>query len=116
MSRHTSTERVRFSDASLALDLSGHAGTVAKTLGAMFGKDAFHNKFFVGIGLHFLVELNYSCPSLVQLAITARLGANPSNSQVIDLLLTNVVGQAPDIAARKTFTDLLDNGTFTAGG
>jgi hypothetical protein len=26
------------------------------------------------------------------------------------------VGQAPDAATRKSFTDLLDNGTFTVGG
>lgn len=109
-------ERVRFSDSSLALDLSDNAGQVAKTLGAVFGKDAVHNKSFVGIGLHFVDELNYSYPDLMQLAINARLGANATNAQVVDLLYTNVVGQAPDAATRKTFTDLLDNGTFTVGG
>jgi hypothetical protein len=40
----------------------------------------------------------------------------PSHSQVVDLLYTNVVGQAPDAATRKTFTDLLDNGSFTVSG
>jgi hypothetical protein len=109
-------ERVRFSDTSLALDLSGHAGTAAKTLGVVFGKDAVNNQSFVGIGLHFLDELNYSNSDLMQLAVNARLGANPSHAQVVDLLYTNVVGQAPDAATRKSFTDLLDNGTFTVGG
>jgi hypothetical protein len=52
----------------------------------------------------------------MELAINARLGANATNAQVVDLLYTKVVGQAPDAATRKTFTDLLDNGTFTVGG
>ena len=109
-------ERLVFKDQALALDLEGHAGMTAKTLGAVFGKDSVANKSFVGIGLHFVDELNYSYPSLMELAINARLGANASSAQVVDLLYTNVVGQAPDTTARKTFTDLLDNGTFTVGG
>lgn len=109
-------ERIVFSDQAIAYDLSGFAGMTAKTLGAVFGKDAVHNKSFVGIGLHLVDDLNFSYPSLMELAINARLGANASSAQVVDLLYTNVVGQAPDAATRKTFTDLLDNGTFTVGG
>ena len=109
-------ERIVFSDQAIAYDLSGPAGMTAKTLGAVFGKDAVNNKSFVGIGLHFVDDLNFSYPSLMELAINARLGANASSAQVVDLLYTNVVGQAPDTTARKTFTDLLDNGTFTVGG
>jgi len=109
-------ERVSFSDLNIAFDLSANAGMVAKTLGAVFGKDAVNNKSFVGIGLHFVDDLNFSYPSLMELAMNARLGANATNAQVVDLLYTNVVGQAPDAATRKTFTDLLDNGTFTVGG
>ena len=109
-------EKLNFLDLSVAWDLNGKSGQVAKTLGAVFGKDAVANKYFVGIGLHFVDALSYSYPSLMELAINARLGANPSHAQVVDLLYTNVVGQAPDAATRKTFTDLLDNGTFTVGG
>lgn len=109
-------ERISFADSSVALDLDANAGLVAKTIGAVFGKEDVTNKAFVGIGLHFVDELNYSYPSLMELAINARLGANPTHDQVVDLLYTNVVGQAPDAATRKTFTDLLDNGSFTLGG
>jgi hypothetical protein len=107
---------LKFKDLSVALDIDNHAGEVAKTLGAVFGKESVANKSFAGIGLHFVDDLNFSYPSLMELAINARLGANASSAQVVDLLYTNVVGQAPDAAARKTFTDLLDNGTFTLGG
>ncbi len=109
-------EKIKFLDLSVAWDLNGDAGEVAKTLGAVFGKDAVNNKSFAGIGLHFVDDLNFSYPSLMELAINARLGANATHAQVVDLLYTNVVGQAPDAATRKTFTDLLDNGTFTVGG
>ena len=49
----------------------------------------------------------------MQLAINTRLGPNATNAQVVDLLYTNVVGQAPDAATRKAFVDLLDNHTYT---
>lgn len=106
-------ERLKFQDASLALDLNANAGKVANVLGSVFGKSAIANKEYVGLGLHFVDDLNYSYADLMQLAISARLGANPTNSQVVDLLYTNVVGAAPDVATRKSFTDLLDNHTFT---
>lgn len=109
----THVERLIFSDLGLALDLDANAGLVAKTLGVVFGKTAVSNKEYAGIGLHFVDELNYGYSSLMQLAINARLGANPTHTQVVDLLYANVVGTAPDAATRKTFTDLLDNHTFT---
>jgi hypothetical protein len=109
-------ERIVFSDQAIAYDMSGFAGMTAKTLGAVFGKDEVNNKSFVGIGLHFLDELNFSYPSLIELAINARLGANATHAQVVDLLYTNVVRQAPDSVTRKSFTDLLDNGTLTVSG
>jgi serralysin len=108
-------ERFRFADQALALDLDANAGMTAKVLGAVFGRTAVANPNFVGIGLHYLDVVGLDYAGLMQLAINARLGANPSNNQVVDLLYTNVVGQAPDAATRKSFTDLLDNGTFTAG-
>lgn len=106
-------ERFMFSDTSLAVDLDGNAGTVAKILGAVFGKSSVANKEYVGIGLHFLDDLNYSFNDLMQLAINVRLGTDTTAAQVVDLLYTNVVGLAPDAATRKSFTDLLDNHTFT---
>jgi hypothetical protein len=106
-------ETLHFLDLSVAFDLSGKAGQVAKTLGAVFGKEALARKDYVGIGLHHADELQYSYPSLMQLAINARLGPKPSPDQVVDLLYTNVVGQPPDADTRKTFTDLLDKQTYT---
>lgn len=109
----TGIERLAFSNLHTALDLQGKAGWVAKTLGAVFGPAAVQNKDYAGIGLYYTDSRDYDQASLMQLAITARLGASPSPEQVVDLLYTNVVGQAPDAATRKSFTDLLDKGTHT---
>ena len=109
-------EKLRFDD--LAVDLrmgnADPASQVARILGAVFGKEAVNNTEFAGIGLYFRESLNYTYQSLMQLALTARLGANPSNVQVVDLLYTNVVGAAPDAVTRQSFVDLLDTGAYSA--
>jgi serralysin len=109
-------ERLKFQDQSLALDMEGNAGLTAKVLSAVFGKAALANKQYVGIGLYYLDDLSFSYSNLLQLAINASLGANPSHEQVVNLLYTNVIGQAPDTATRKVYTDLLDNQTYTVAG
>lgn len=106
-------ERICFADQALALDVTGDAGRVAKTLGAVFGQAAVANKQYVGIGLYFLDVLHYGYTDLMQLAIDARLGPNASHTQVVDLLYTNVVGRAPDVNTRQSFTDLLDGGIYS---
>lgn len=107
-------ERLRFADKSLALDTAGNAGTVAKILGAVFGKAEVGNAAYAGIGLHFLDALAYSYEQLMQLAIDARLGANPTHTAVVDLLYTNVVGRPPDAATRSFYVGLLDRKEHSA--
>ena len=114
--KFSNLERLIFADAACALDLDASAGQVAKTLGAVFGPTAVTNQQYAGIGLYFVDALHYSYADLMQLAIHARLGAQPSSAQVVDLLYTNVVGTAPDVATRKVFTDLLDSGTYSVAG
>ena len=107
-------ERLQFSDRQLALDLDGHAGQVARILGAVFGADAVKNAEYVGIGLHYS-DSGMSDQALVQLALDARLGAGASSTDVVNLLYTNVVGQAPSDADRAAYVALLDNGSQTPG-
>ena len=108
-----SIERVHFQDKSLAFDLSAAAGEVAKILGAVFGRSAVQNQAYAGIGLYYKDTLGYSYPALMQLAIDAQLGAGATNAAVVDLLYTNVVGQAPGKADHDTFVALLDSHTYT---
>ncbi len=106
-------ERIKFPDISLALDLIGSAGTTAKILGAVFGREAVSNKIYAGIGLS-LLDDGMSYEALMQLAIDVALGANATNhTAVVDLLYENVVGFEPSTADEAYFVELLDSGTYT---
>jgi hypothetical protein len=100
-------ERVKFTDSYLALDIDGNAGTTAKILGAVFGKDSVGNKAFVGIGLSFL-DAGWTYDRLGGLALDAA-GAQ-TNDQIVTLLWTNVIGSKPSIADKAPFIALLENG------
>jgi len=106
-------ERLAFADHKLALDLAGHAGIVAKILGAVFDSPTLSTqdyRSYAGIGLGLMDSGQHSYASLMQLALDARLGPGASHGAVVDLLYTNVVGQAPDAATRASFVALLDGG------
>jgi Ca2+-binding RTX toxin-like protein len=107
-------ERLQFADTKVALDLGGNAGEVAKILGAVFGADSVANENFVGIGLG-VADTNMTYLALMDLALNYRLGAGASNTSVVELLYTNVVGAPPDTATRDNFVALLDNQTYTQG-
>ncbi|PVE05063.1 hypothetical protein B472_16445 [Limnohabitans sp. Rim28] len=111
--RLQSVERLVFEDRAIALDLNGPAGTLAQTLGAVFGPASVNNLDFVGIGLHFLDDFGYSAHDLMQLALEARLGNKPSHDQVVNLLYTQLMGLAPSAEVRQGFVSLLDSGTHT---
>jgi hypothetical protein len=103
----TSIERLVFSDKSIALDLSASAGTTAKILGAVFGKESLINKNYVGIGLNFL-DAGWSYDNLAALALDAA-GAK-TNDQIVSLLWTNVIGTKPTAADKQPYIALLENG------
>ena len=105
-------ERLSFSDGHLALDLGGAAGTVAKVIGAVFGADCVHNAQYVGIGLH-LLDAGMTGQDLVGMALDCRLGADPSNDAVVDLLYSNLFGSAPAAAQKDAFVALLDLGALS---
>jgi uncharacterized delta-60 repeat protein len=108
----TDIERLKFSDVSVALDLTGNAGTTAKVLGIVFGAAAVKNKVFVGIGVD-LLDKGMTYESLMQGAIEVALGAGASNAAVINLLYTNAAGAPPSAQELTEFVSLLDNGTYT---
>ena len=109
--RLSNVERIKFSDKSLAIDLNGNAGTTAKILGAVFGKEAVSNKNYVGIGLHFL-DAGWTYDNLAGLALDAA-GAK-TNDQIVNLLWTNVIRTKPTAADKQPFIALLENGMSAA--
>lgn len=108
-------EKLRFDDRAVDLRMAEGqpANLVARILGAVFGKSAATNAEYAGIGLYFIDGLAYNSQALMQLALNARLGASPSHTQVVDLLYTNVVGQAPSAQARAEYVDMLDSGSLS---
>jgi serralysin len=107
----TNIERLKFKDKFIAIDLDGNAGTTAKILGAVFGKESVSNKSYVGIGLNFL-DTGWTYDNLAGLALDAA-GAK-TNDQIVSLLWTNVIGTKPTAADKQPFIALLENG-MTAG-
>jgi serralysin len=105
-------ERLVFSDGAVALDLSGNAGIAAKVIGAVFGAACVHNPDYVGLGLS-LLDAGASEQNLMQMALGARLGVDASNTAVVNLLYTNVMGGAPTAADAAAYVALLDHGTLS---
>ncbi len=113
--RLSGIERIAFPDGAVALDFDGGLGAVLKTLGAVFGSASASNERFVGIGLA-LADQGMSLSQLMGYALRERLGANPSHVAVVDLLYSNVVGQAPTEVERAYFVGLLDSKAQTIDG
>jgi hypothetical protein len=107
-------ERLAFADGRLALDLDGHAGTVAKYLGVVFGADAVHNAGYVGIGLSWL-DAGTSVDEVMSQALQVRFGS-ASNAQVVAAMFENVTGVAPSATQLDDYTQLLDSSTFSRVG
>lgn len=105
-------ERIRYSDMGVAVDLSGHAGQVAKILGAVFGASAVSNKTYVGIGLD-LLDNGTSYETLMGMALEVALGAGFSHGQAVDLLYANVVGVNPSAEERALYVGLLDRQEYS---
>lgn len=112
----TGVERLKLADTSLALDLDGHAGSVARILGALFGPGYLANEAYVGIGLD-LMDQGFGYRPLVdfvvQSGLLARLAGSSSNTAFVDFVFENVMGVEPTSDERSYFVGLLDGGTYS---
>lgn len=100
-------ERLEFADVSIALDLAGNAGAVAKILGAVFGKSTVNNRVYVGIGLDYLDKgLTYEALATLALGV-----ANLTmKDQIVTALWTNIIGTVPSASDKAPFIKLLEDG------
>jgi hypothetical protein len=112
MDRLKNVERLQFSDQSLAFDIDGNAGKVAKVLGAVFGKEAVANVFYAGIGLQLLDE-GRSYEELMMLALKAKLGIGFYIGDEVRLLYRNIVGRQPSQAEFDYWTKATASGRYT---
>ena len=107
LTRLQNVERLNFSDKSIAIDINGNAGSTAKLLGAVFGKDSLTNKQYVGIGLS-LLDAGMSPTTLASLAVDA---ANlKTNDQIVSTLWKNVFGTTASNSDKAPYIKLLDDG------
>ncbi len=105
-------ERLVFADRALAFDFSGHASTVARILGAVFGSASVKNAEYAGIGLS-LLDGGMSTSSLLALALEVRLGPGYSHASEVTLLFQNLLGRAPDSDELGFFVGSLTRGEYT---
>lgn len=105
-------ERIEFRDVKVAIDIDGHAGQVARILGAVFTPAAVGNAQYAGIGLD-LLDGGMGYTQLLDLALQVALGTGATNEEVVTLLYTNVIGSAPSAADVQYFAGLIQDGTFT---
>lgn len=104
----TDVERLVFDGSvGLALDLSGHAGDVAKLLGAVFGAAAVSNTAYVGIGLQ-LADAGMSFQDMAALALNVQ-GLH-THEAVVEALWLNVIGSPIDSANEGFYVGMLDSG------
>ena len=104
-------ERVEFSDMSVALDVSGPAGQVAKILGSVFGPSYVNNTVFAGIGLAYL-DGGMSYLDLCGLAAGAAGLSTPD--LLVSTLLRNATGSEPTTLSKATYLQSISNGASYA--
>jgi hypothetical protein len=107
--------RVFFTDCAVALDMAVKGSTVAKVLGAVFGKDAVANRGFAGVGMS-LMDQGHTPESLMDLALNFRLGGGFSVKDEVKLLFENLIGQAPNAGEATYYEGLVTSGSFTLNG
>ena len=100
-------ERIEFSDVSVALDVSGPAGQVAKILGSVFGKDYVSNTVFAGIGFAYL-DSGMSYLDLCGLAAGAAGLSTPD--LLVTTLLRNTTGTEPTALSKSSYLQSISNG------
>jgi hypothetical protein len=111
-------ERLRFSDGAVALDVDGHAGTVARLIATLFGPSQVDRTDLMGIGLA-LMDGGVSDAALSALAaasgIFEDLAGSHANADFVRQVYRNVTGAEPDAAALQHYTGLLASGAETQG-
>lgn len=105
-------ERVRFGQQGVALDLEGHAGTVAGIIRALMGPAALKVPLYAGHGLQAL-DGGMSETDLVALAIAVTPLATASHRDFVQTVYRNVTGTTIDAATLNSLVGGLEQGSFT---
>ncbi|MCP5244553.1 MAG: DUF4214 domain-containing protein [Burkholderiales bacterium] len=105
-------ERIQFEDKKIAFDLTGNAGTVAKIVGAVFGKNAVLSEVTIGNFLA-LLDSGFSDEALADLALEIMRGEDATDADVIRLLYQNLTGNEPTFDELSFWLNKVESGAFT---
>ena len=105
-------ERIEFKDKNLAFDLDGNAGKAAKLLGAFLGVGGASNPLYVTDILN-LLDNGMPYNDLMQLAVNAILGENPSGESVIKHFYTSLTGQVAPLNILEAYSSSIDDGKLS---
>jgi hypothetical protein len=108
-------QRVVFSDCAVALDMDAKGSTVAKVLGAVFGKEAITNRVFAGIGMGFM-DQGYTPERLMDLALEFKLGKGYTATSEVNLFFGTLIGRAPSSDELNFYTGLVSSGQLSFNG
>ncbi|MDA9076369.1 hypothetical protein N9K17_05780, partial [Burkholderiaceae bacterium] len=84
----------------IALDIDGNAGTAAKIVGVLRGKEDLSNLKLIG-ALIYNLDAGMSYEDLLGVALDALLGADKTNEAIAELVYTNLVGESPTLEVRR---------------
>jgi hypothetical protein len=109
-------ERLQFDDTAVALDLDGHAGTVARLVGSLFGPAHVGRLDLMGVGLS-LLDAGMGAEDLAALALRsgyfAELAGSHSDADFVRQVYRNVTGQEAGAAEVAYYAGLIADGTHT---
>lgn len=109
-------ERMQFSDHSLAVDMNGNAGTVAKIIAAVFGQAYLGTREFVGLGLDFIdggMSAHQAAGLAVSTPLFTQLAGSSSNTDFVEFIYENVFGSAPSASDLNEYVGYLNTGVYT---
>ena len=96
----------------IALDIDGNAGTAAKIVGVLRGKDDLSNLKLIG-ALIYNLDAGMSYEDLMGVALDALLGADKTNEAIAELVYTNLVGESPTLEVRRELASYMDSGAYS---
>ena len=99
----------------IALDIDGNAGTAAKIVGVLRGKEDLSNLKLIG-ALIYNLDAGMSYEDLMGVALDALLGADKTNEAIAELVYTNLVGESPTLEVRRELASYMDSGAYSQAG
>ena len=110
-------ERLQFSNAKVALDMTGNAGDAARLIGALLGPSYVKDKALAGVVIG-LLDQNYSTQTIATLGLGTStyigLAGSSSNEDFVKHVFKNVIGRPPVEAELQTYVGMLSAGTSQA--